>query len=282
MKAHFPKKLINLFKALFGKYSFTLSEYIMYLKFGEYPGYVKDDVCFKYCEADCNLNVLTINEKIFYWPVEEDLTYLSWLYAEVFQDVTRNYHAYEYRGVQINPNDIVYDLGACEGFFCQYALMKKAGKVIAMEPTPRAVEALKKTFSEGININKIEIIPCAAGSHNGIANFSNSVGRIYENRMGGGGINIYSRKLDDLIEPTDRIDFLKMDIEGGEMEALVGAQRILKEQKPKLSIAVYHKLDNAQICKQIIKEANPAYTVIHRGIFCSENELPRPAMVYAW
>ena len=45
--------------------------------------------------------------------------------------------------------------------------------------------------------------------------------------------------LDDLLankKPT----FIKMDIEGGEYEALKGAEKIVREQHPKLAISVYH------------------------------------------
>lgn len=53
------------------------------------------------------------------------------------------------------------------------------------------------------------------------------------------GIEINCEKIDDL---TDRnISFIKMDVEGMELEALKGAENIIKRDAPFLAICIYHK-----------------------------------------
>ncbi|MAW08099.1 MAG: methyltransferase [Halobacteriovoraceae bacterium] len=54
-----------------------------------------------------------------------------------------------------------------------------------------------------------------------------------------GNIKIKSDRLDDVIKTP--FTFLKMDIEGGEKEALEGARQLIKNHSPKLAISVYHK-----------------------------------------
>lgn len=49
-------------------------------------------------------------------------------------------------------------------------------------------------------------------------------------------------RLDDFLKEERKISFIKMDIEGAEMRALHGAERIIREQEPKLAICAYHRI----------------------------------------
>jgi FkbM family methyltransferase len=45
-------------------------------------------------------------------------------------------------------------------------------------------------------------------------------------------IKVKKARLDDIIPPTQAIDLIKIDVEGGELPVLLGAQRIITEHKP--------------------------------------------------
>jgi len=268
------------------KYIFSFRDRLRYFVFGINPGFYEKYTSLSHVQQRENgFNLVHYKNQKYYWPADEDTGYLPWLYAETFEPAWINYHSYEYGKVRIRSGDIVYDFGACEGFFVRFALLKGAAKVVAFEPTVSAAEALKHSFYDEICHKQVDIVEAAVGDKSGLVEFTNYPGSIYDNCVmevpKKNSITVPQKRIDDVIQST-AIDFLKMDIEGGEMDALLGGSEILRTQKPKLAIAVYHGFDNAQMCKEIIKNANPAYTVIYRGIYFLEGELPRPAMIYAW
>lgn len=65
-------------------------------------------------------------------------------------------------------------------------------------------------------------------------------------------------KLDTVASDT-KIDYLKMDIEGAEVEALEGAKEIIQRDKPALAICIYHKKDDFWRIPLLIHEICPEY-----------------------
>jgi hypothetical protein len=57
----------------------------------------------------------------------------------------------------------------------------------------------------------------------------------------------------------NQVDFIKMDIEGSEQQALAGASGTLMQFKPRLAIASYHRIDDHLRIPEIVLKANPAY-----------------------
>ena len=60
---------------------------------------------------------------------------------------------------------------------------------------------------------------------------------------------------------VNRVDFIKMDIEGAEVPALVGAKGIIKEFKPKMAISVYHKWDDLKVISELLLSIRPDYSL---------------------
>jgi hypothetical protein len=80
--------------------------------------------------------------------------------------------------------------------------------------------------------------------------------KIIESIEGNSSINTV--KLDDALK-DEPVSFIKMDVEGSESNALLGAEEIIKNLKPKLAISVYHKDDDLAKIPLLIHEIVPEY-----------------------
>lgn len=63
---------------------------------------------------------------------------------------------------------------------------------------------------------------------------------------------------------TDKVTFIKMDIEGAELNALKGSREIIKKYKPRLAVSVYHKNQDLIEIPLYIKELVPEYKLYIR------------------
>ena len=69
--------------------------------------------------------------------------------------------------------------------------------------------------------------------------------------------------IDDFIlnKNIEKVDFIKMDIEGAELEDLLGASTVIQTQKPDLAISIYHKPEHLYEIPLLIKKLLPEYKV---------------------
>lgn len=84
-------------------------------------------------------------------------------------------------------------------------------------------------------------------------------GRISEE----GTVSVKVNTLDEILK-NQKVDFIKMDIEGAEVEALKGAKKIIREQKPKLAISVYHKPEDIFLISLLIHNMCSEYKLYLR------------------
>ncbi|HEV7427643.1 MAG TPA: FkbM family methyltransferase [Thermoanaerobaculia bacterium] len=130
----------------------------------------------------------------------------------------------------IRPGATVFDIGANAGFFTLLAakLAGDSGRVYAFEPLPRNLDFLERHVRlNGVANVQTEALAIAATSgeaHFRIAHHA-SMGGLSES----GDLPVITASLDDLIASgrVARPDFIKIDIEGGESDALRGAATML-------------------------------------------------------
>lgn len=157
----------------------------------------------------------------------------------------------------IRPGAIVFDVGANAGFFTLLAskLAGDSGSVYAFEPLPRNLDFLERhiRLNEAANVH-VEALAIAAVSgeaHFRIAQHA-SMGGLAE----GGDLRVITASLDDLIASgrAARPDFIKMDIEGAESDALRGAAALLAGGPVTIALST-HGWQQHETCWATLAEA---------------------------
>jgi FkbM family methyltransferase len=141
----------------------------------------------------------------------------------------------------VKPGMTIVDAGANKGYFTLLfaKLMSDCGKVLSFEPHPRNYYWLSKSVS----INKykcVKLYPVALSAEEKQATF-------YRGRKSGWGslvpgpgtardqkpFLVKTRRLDEILreEGINKLDLLKIDVEGAELLVLAGAQKILRKSK---------------------------------------------------
>jgi FkbM family methyltransferase len=138
----------------------------------------------------------------------------------------------------LKTNSNCIDVGCHKGEILKFFIeLSPMGKHIAFEPIPSLYESLKVNF----NINNVEIHNCALSNISHITNFiyvKNDIGysglkeRKYNLIPQIEEIKVVTKTLDEVVSPKDKIDFIKIDVEGGEFDVLKGSKRILSNDKP--------------------------------------------------
>ncbi|MEH7384269.1 FkbM family methyltransferase [Bacillus sp. JJ1521] len=158
--------------------------------------------------------------------------------------------------ISFSNDEIFIDGGAyigdtVEGFL--KAVNGKYKKIYAFEPEDTKHQEFFKRLSSH---NNIELKPFGLWKSNDVLRFSSeNSGSSQVTQCGNIEIPVVSIDETLMREP---VTFIKMDIEGAEIEALKGAEKTIKKYKPKLAICVYHKpLDLIEIplyLKSIVPE----------------------------
>jgi FkbM family methyltransferase len=155
--------------------------------------------------------------------------------------------------------ETIVDAGAYTGgriVLFKNILNEKINKIFAFEADVNTFEMLKKT----VEINKLSqlvvLFNFALFRESTLVNFKTTSGPTSFITMNGNSL-IKAVKLDDII--NEKVTFIKMDIEGGEMDALIGAEEILKRYKPKLAISLYHNAVHLWEIPIFLKTTVPEY-----------------------
>lgn len=158
---------------------------------------------------------------------------LYFQYACMEQDA-RSPHRYITEYFSVGKGEVGIDIGAAEGIFA-LQVIDDVEHIYLIEADEDWREALEATFCK--DRDKVTIIQ-------GYVSDTDQNGNI---------------SLDTLFG-EQKIDFIKMDIEGAERRALQGARRLVKRCTPKMAVCTYHNAEDERVIRAWL-EAAGSYAV---------------------
>ncbi len=174
---------------------------------------------------------------------------------------------YVYNDIKVEDGDYVIDGGGCYGDTALYFASKagKCGKVFSFEFLPENLKIFNENLYRNSNISKnIEV--------NSLALWENNKEDLYVVEAGPAtqcfrykpkkyDFKVNTISIDQFVSRNsiEKVDFIKLDIEGAEFETLKGALETIKKFKPKLAICLYHDIAHFSEIPNYLKEILPEY-----------------------
>ncbi len=152
----------------------------------------------------------------------------------------------------------ILDLGAYNGDTALELAEKypQYNKIIAVEPDIKTFKKLVLNTSE----LKVECHNLCISDFSGMGSFSMNAGR---NSAVGKGEKIAFSTVDDLLK-EQKVDIIKMDVEGEEVNAIRGAENTIRVSRPKMIISAYHRTEDFLIIPNEILKLRNDYKIYMR------------------
>jgi len=167
----------------------------------------------------------------------------------------------------VQAGEVVLDCGANVGAFTRVALKAGASLVVAIEPAPENIVCLKRNFAAEIAAGRVVVYEKGVWDRDDLLALNvdphNSAADSFLIRREGGHAagRVPVTTIDRLVEELqlERVDSIKMDIEGAEQRALEGGRATLARFRPKLALACYHNPTDPERIPALVQKAWSGY-----------------------
>jgi FkbM family methyltransferase len=147
---------------------------------------------------------------------------------------------FRYLDILVDTNRPAINVGANLGFYT-FRLARLASRVIAVEPNAHLVQRLR--FAAAMTRSRnVSVVQTAVGAINGSGSFviplaadgTRDFGQAHIGVAGEDGLPVSLERLDDLarVQSAANAGFIKIDVEGGELDVFRGATRLLADARP--------------------------------------------------
>ncbi len=173
-----------------------------------------------------------------------------------------------YPGLEIRRGDIVLDCGGFVGDWANWVLRAGAARVIIFEPAAGQIECIRRNLAESLRDGRAVLVPKGVWDREELLTLShwddNPSGDSVAVNRGPSGETVPLTTIDAAVRELglQRLDVIKMDIEGAEVRALQGARETLNRFRPRLAVATEHTSDFLQNNRDVLavmKQIAPFY-----------------------
>lgn len=175
--------------------------------------------------------------------------------------------------MKVSENEIFVDGGCYDGSTSRLFAEWCGGnyrKIYAFEPD---IENYERCKALGKQFRDIELINKGLWSKASVLRFAGD-GSQGSRLVGEGAAGTVEVPVAAVDETTagDMVTFIKLDVEGAELEALKGAQNTIRQYHPKLAVSIYHKKEDIWEIPEYILSLSVDYQFYIRHYQFSENE----------
>lgn len=166
--------------------------------------------------------------------------------------------------IEARDGDYVIDGGGCWGDTALYLAERigEDGRVATFEFVPANLEVMTRNFALNSHLAKrIEIVHRALWHQSDLDLNFDSSGPGSTVSDNAGKMRVASLAIDDLLREGcwPRLDFIKLDIEGAELAALRGAEKSIRQFRPRMAIALYHRFEDFFTIPSFVDSLNLNY-----------------------
>ena len=169
-------------------------------------------------------------------------------------------------------NEVFVDCGCFDGATCfnfaGWCGSKGFEHIYSFEADPKNYEKSKELLAP---LGKCELFPYGTSDANKKVYFASDafetsciISREEAEKKNFEGVTEVETVALDEVLAGKRVTFIKMDIEGAEYEALMGAKKLIMENRPRMAISVYHKFEDFVTLADLVLSMHPDYQIAYR------------------
>lgn len=258
-------EVMNFFRTLSVRHTVIIPEVPLYgggIFDADYLKEHREELAYVYSLLADNTSCMLFRDAVRF-RISGDVKYLS--LCETMEDSLKNIPRFE-------TVEYALDGGAFKGDSARDMLsaLPNIKQIIACEPDPKTFKKLEifsqSDIARGLVIPVETALSDNVGYSESVTSGSRGSGITGKNRRAKIS-NVRIDTIDNIIGDA-RVDYIKLDVEGFEKEAIIGAVKTIERERPILSVSVYHRTDDIWYIPKLVKKVLGEYKLYVRRPEC--------------